>query len=188
WRMLLQAMCDDPSQEVDALPLLDADERQTLLEAGSGLQAQPFEPMHRLFERVAADHPSRLALLADGVSMDYGSLDRLTSHWARHLAAHGVRRGERVVVCLPRSASTVVAALAVLKSGATLVPIDHDSPEDRLKQQLAELRPRVVLTTGSDGRRQTLVDCGVACIDLNHTPDPIDDAGEIDTPDALDPA
>src|SRR5262245_43297472 len=80
----------------------------------------------------AARFPGRPALVMDGRTLTYGELESLSNRFARSLAAHGVRAGDRVALWLPRSIESVVALYGVMKAGAAYVPVDPGAPPARL--------------------------------------------------------
>jgi len=92
--------------------------------------------MRRLLPRLvteAADRdPFAAAVVMDGVRLDYGTLEERSSQFARSLVAHGVRRGDRVALWLPKSPNTVVALYGIMKAGAAYVPVDPSAPAPRL--------------------------------------------------------
>ncbi len=53
----------------------------------------------------------------------YGELSAQTHKLASALAAHGVKAGDRVAICLPQRIETAVSLLAVLQLGAVAVPL-----------------------------------------------------------------
>ena len=61
------------------------------------------------------------------------------------LAARGVRPGDVVALALPRSASAIVAILAILRTGAAYLPLDLDQPDERLAFVLDDADARVVV-------------------------------------------
>jgi non-ribosomal peptide synthetase component F len=50
---------------------------------------------------------------------------------ARHLIAHGFRRGAVATICLPRSAETAIVLLGILKAGGTYALIDAESADSQ---------------------------------------------------------
>jgi amino acid adenylation domain-containing protein len=64
------------------------------------------------------------------------------------LVSSGTGPEDVVGVLLQRSPDMVVAMLAVLKSGATSVPIDPEYPADRVAYILRDAQPTVLLTDG----------------------------------------
>ena len=64
---------------------------------------------------------------------------------ARRIGAAGVGTGGRVAVCLEREPLMVQAALGVLASGASYVPLDPMLPPERLRLMLEDARVDLVL-------------------------------------------
>ena len=72
----------------------------------------------------AAHTPERLAVTADGVSLDYAALHDRVRSFAARLATEGVRAGDRVALLLPNGLPMVVAVHALARLGAVLVPLN----------------------------------------------------------------
>src|SRR6185369_4514469 len=92
--------------------------------------------VHRLLPRLvtlsAERHASAPAIVMDGVTLDYSELEQRSNRFARSLVAHGVRRGDRVALWLPKSPDAIVALYGIMKAGAAYVPVDPASPALRL--------------------------------------------------------
>jgi len=98
------------------------------------------EPLiHQAFERQAARQPMATALIFEGVRLSYAELNARANRLAHALMAHGVRPETPVAVCMERAPEMTVALLAALKAGAAYVPLDPDSPPDRLHALLRDL-------------------------------------------------
>jgi O-succinylbenzoic acid--CoA ligase len=67
--------------------------------------------------------PDRTALVADGAEMTYAELEAEATWVARRLAAHGVRRGSTAALTMHPRREQVVLAHALMKIGATLLPL-----------------------------------------------------------------
>src|SRR6188472_767372 len=67
--------------------------------------------------------PDRIALEADGAAMTYAELEAEATWVARRLAAHGVRRGTTAALTMHPRREQVVLAHALMKLGATLLPL-----------------------------------------------------------------
>ena len=67
--------------------------------------------------------PDRAALLADGDEVTYAQLEAEATWVARRLAAHGVRRGSTAALTMHGRREQVVLAHALMKVGATLLPL-----------------------------------------------------------------
>jgi len=67
--------------------------------------------------------PDRTALVADGAEMTYAELEAEATWVARRLAAHGVRRGSVAALTMHPRREQVVMAHALMKLGATMLPL-----------------------------------------------------------------
>ncbi|WP_433260452.1 non-ribosomal peptide synthetase [Actinosynnema sp. CS-041913] len=108
------------------------------------LAASPIPDL--ISERTAAA-PDALAA-ADGTrSLTYRELDLAAGRLAVRLGAEGVRAGSAVGLVLARGVDLVVAQLAILRAGATIVPLDPVNPPARLARMLDQAAPAVVVTS-----------------------------------------
>lgn len=89
-----------------------------------------------------------LAVEAHDGHLTYGELDLCSSRMAGWLRTQGVEPGHRVGVCVPRSADTIVALLAVARARAVPVPLDATHPAARLRRLVEDCDMRVVLAGG----------------------------------------
>jgi non-ribosomal peptide synthetase component F len=99
-----------------------------------------------LFDAQVARTPDLPALLADGAAITYAELAVRADRLAHLLIERGAGPERIVALALPRSVEIVVAQLAVLKAGASFLPVDPAYPVDRIGFMLADARPVLVLT------------------------------------------
>ncbi|GAB7184178.1 amino acid adenylation domain-containing protein [Kitasatospora sp. Ki12] len=150
WQLLLAGALAEPARPVGELPLMDGAERQRLLDLGDGPEGVLPEVVPSAVERFAA----QVAAAGDrtavgdgtGARLSYRQLDERAGRIAALLAEQGVRRGDRVGLCLGRSVDMVAGVLAVLRLGAAYVPVDPDYPPARLEFVLGDARVPIVLT------------------------------------------
>ena len=113
------------------------------------------ELLHEVFAATATAFPDAVALrlaTPDAEStrksaLTYAELRCRASQFARHLRDRGVRRGDRVVICLPRGLDAYMALLGVLEAGAAYVPVDWSTPQERVDYIAAESEAHAVVTT-----------------------------------------
>ena len=67
--------------------------------------------------------------------------------------AGGIRPGDRVAVCLPKSAEALRIMYAVLAAGAAYVPLQFQGPPARLAAVLGSVEPRLLATTPAMARQ-----------------------------------
>ncbi len=89
--------------------------------------------------------PDRTALLADGSEVTYAELEAESTWVARRLAAHGVRRGSTVALTMRSSRELVVLVHALMKAGATLLPLSPRLSEAERAEVVAAEEPIVDL-------------------------------------------
>lgn len=90
--------------------------------------------------------PDALAVSDAEESITYRELDLRATHLALHLRALGVGPDVVVAICLNRSVSFVIAALAIWKAGGAYLPIDLASPQERINFILRDAQVPIVLT------------------------------------------
>ncbi|MCY1033947.1 non-ribosomal peptide synthase/polyketide synthase [Corallococcus sp. BB11-1] len=147
-RLLLEDAVAHPEHRLSELNLLSDAERQRVLMDWSAPPSQgPSEPpVHESFEAQARRTPDAVAALFEREALTYAELERRANQLAWHLLDSGVRPGDRVALCLEPSLELLVSVLAVLKSGAAVVPVDPDAPSEHLSFVLEDSGARGVLT------------------------------------------
>ncbi|MBM9968372.1 AMP-binding protein, partial [Pseudomonas aeruginosa] len=104
WRNLLEAVVAEPRRRLGYLPLLDAEERATLLQR-SRLPASEYPAgpgVHRLFEAQAGLTPDAPALLFGEERLSYAELNALANRLAWRLREEGVGSDVLVGIALER--------------------------------------------------------------------------------------
>jgi amino acid adenylation domain-containing protein len=96
----------------------------------------------------ARSTPHSLAVGSGSARMTFVELDRQSNHVAAQLRHAGVVAGSCVGVFLERSPAFVVAALAVLKTGAAYLPLDSATPAERMHFILSDAKAALLLTVG----------------------------------------
>lgn len=156
---LIDAAHAAPETAVGALPWLSPAERNALLERAnppSAAAALPAGTVIDRFEAMAAAHPEAIALVEDQGSWRYGELDRTANLLAHQLAArlaeqagHPMPRPAFPIIALmvERGAPMAVAMLATLKAGAAYLPIEPDSPAERIQTLIADAGASLLLVS-----------------------------------------
>ena len=88
----------------------------------------------------------RVAVSGPDATLTYGELDDRADRLAAALQADGAGPGSCVAVLLSRSARYVLAAAAVMKTGAAYLPLDPATPADRIAYILGDAGTAAVLT------------------------------------------
>lgn len=89
--------------------------------------------------------PEATAVVAKGRKVTYGKLEEISNQVARMLIEGGCRRGDRVCLLLPKSASAIVGILGILKADCIYVPLDPSCPAARLAKIVETCGSRWIL-------------------------------------------
>jgi amino acid adenylation domain-containing protein len=105
--------------------------------------------MFPLIDYVAAVSPRRVAVCGPDGTLTYGELSSRAERIAQRLQQAGVKPGDLVGLCLCRSASLVVASLAIFKADCAYVAIDPGYPDERVRWMLDDSGAAVVVSDAS---------------------------------------
>jgi amino acid adenylation domain-containing protein len=92
----------------------------------------------------------RIALSDGGAAVTYRELANRADTLAARLRRHGVARGDRVMLCLPRGVEFFVAMAGVLRAGGAYVPVDREQPAEHRRQMSRLSGTTMVLGDPSD--------------------------------------
>ncbi|MEU6126234.1 amino acid adenylation domain-containing protein [Streptomyces sp. NPDC047123] len=176
-----QELVTDLERPLGMLDLAAPDERDRLLAAGTGLpdttpvvdghhtRGEADEPtLPQVLSRLARTMPDAPAVDDGTRSLTFAELDRAVDAAAAALRADGAGPGTTVAVALPRSVDTVVAPLAVLRSGAVYLPVDVAYPAERISYLLGDAAP-VILICAPDGPVAPMAPASTLVRDLSRT-------------------
>ncbi|MCB1497235.1 MAG: AMP-binding protein [Bauldia sp.] len=92
--------------------------------------------------------PDKVAVVAGRDRLSYGDLDRMSDRLAAGMLGRGVSRGDRVVIFTDNCWEAVVSIFAVLKAGATFVPVNPSTKAEKLAFILENCRATAIVTQG----------------------------------------
>ncbi|WEH42628.1 AMP-binding protein [Streptomyces sp. AM 2-1-1] len=95
-----------------------------LLSATQLAPVEPAETVLAAFRAAVARAPEETALAYFDGRLGYRETDELSDSVAGHLAARGLRHGDRVAIMLQNTPHFVLALLGAWKAGATVVPLN----------------------------------------------------------------
>ena len=127
---LLDSAVANPSQRVSELTLSSADEARLLLARLNDTRTlYPRElTLGQLFEAQVGRAPDAIAVICGDRHLTYAEMDAAANRFSAYLRSQGIAKGSRVGVCLPTSIELPICLLAILKAGATYVPLDPADP------------------------------------------------------------
>jgi len=108
----------------------------------------PHSASANLFDLIAArvNNPNKIALeTADATALTYGGLIERSGRAANALVALGVEPGDRVAAQVDKSTDAIVLALACLRAGAALLPLNTAYTLAELEYFLGDAEPALTL-------------------------------------------
>ncbi|MCM3045630.1 non-ribosomal peptide synthetase [Bacillus altitudinis] len=148
--LLIRGTIKHPDQSVHTLTLVTKQEKQRMLEEWNAPELEHDQLyLTKWFEHNVRKQPNAVALSAGDHTMTYAELNEQANRLARHLQKNGVNHQTVTAILAERTPELIVSLLAVLKAGATYVPIDPDYPESRIQYMLKDSGATHLLTHSS---------------------------------------
>jgi pyochelin synthetase len=144
---LLHRLCDEPqawsANDPVRLPTAQAERRARVNATGAPVTDRL---LHEPALAYGAQHPDKVAVISDNLSLTFGELRERAFGVARLLREAGLRPGEYVAVVLPKSIEQIVTVFGVLVAGGAYLPIDTYQPAARRSAILVDASIRLVVT------------------------------------------
>ncbi len=144
---LLESVAACPDRPVSELEMVTDEEKRLIREWNQTSRDYEREAsIGELFGREASRRAEAIAVEYEDQQISYGELEREANRLGNYLRARGVSDEQRVGLCVDRGLDMVVAMLAILKAGATYLPIDPSYPPDRIRSMLDGSQSGLVVT------------------------------------------
>jgi amino acid adenylation domain-containing protein len=114
-----------------------------------GISSATSDFVHYDIEQHAENQPNKVAVTYKEHTLTYEQLNQRSNLLASILLEKEAGPESRIVVCLEPSVDVAVALLAILKVGATYVPMNPSHPEFRIRTILEDTNPVLVLTNST---------------------------------------
>jgi amino acid adenylation domain-containing protein/non-ribosomal peptide synthase protein (TIGR01720 family) len=155
---LLQKALEDVNTPVSRIEMVFEQEKKQLLYEFNDTAAE-YEydkTIHQLFEEQVERTPNHIAVV--GVIeqdltnstyrtyMTYKELNKKSNQLAHRLQTRGIKPDTIAAVMVDRSPEMLIGILAILKAGGAYLPIDPDTPIERIITMLKDSQARLLLT------------------------------------------
>ena len=148
---LIEAVVANPDRRLDDLTMIPSVQQRTLIEPSVAAQSLPAvvpkETVWDLFEKVARGNPNRTALVDEHGTYTYGALLAESQRLAAVIIRRGTSSGSIIPIVMPRNTSFVIAALAVFRAGCAYVPIEPETPTERMDYIINDVSAEFVLAS-----------------------------------------
>ena len=103
------------------------------------------ETVIQLFKKQAEKIPNKIAIVSNKEKFTYSKIDEKSNQLAQELLNQGIEANDIIGIMLNRTPEMVIGLLAILKIGATYLPIDPEYPSDRILYMLENSETKTVL-------------------------------------------
>ncbi|WP_143021615.1 non-ribosomal peptide synthetase, partial [Paenibacillus sp. OK060] len=145
---ILDVVVKNEDVRLSEIEMLSPDEREQLLYSfNDTVAAYPQDKtIHELFEVQVEQSPTQVAVRGGDDQLTYQELQHRANILASLLRDRGVKPGDQVAILLEPSVEIAVSILGILKAGSSYVPLDPETPEERLQYQLKDSDAQYVVT------------------------------------------
>ena len=144
---LVALICAEPESKLSDLSLLTEQEIKQLDSFNScpNIIDWPEKSLVERFEKQAASFPANIALCFGQQQFSYLQLNERANQLGFYLREEGVTEGARVALYFERSIDLIASILAVLKCGASYIPVDPGSAASRNEMILEDAQVHLLL-------------------------------------------
>ena len=153
---ILEAVMDDDTLRISALPLLSSEEQSALNAEGVRLAAVvesdgAFEShsLAEVFDLHAQAHGESPAVILGESRISWNSLRTRSISFAAALKSRGLRAGQLLALRLEPNGDSAAAAIAALRLGAVVLPVPASVSSAEWQKFQTELQPTLCLAGGS---------------------------------------
>lgn len=148
---VLSLVIDNPEKRISEFEVISDKEKSLLESINSNNGASDDEKTFiDVFEKVAEINKDVPAVRYMNNVLTYKELNEEAENIAKYLRYKNISRGDYVGIYMDRSEKFIVSLIAILKAGATYVPIDFAYPKERVSYIVNDAKLKGVIVNGSD--------------------------------------
>lgn len=141
-------MMAEPEALLSTLSMLDEEGRKQVESFRYTAKAEvPYHLFYEPIEKNAVQYADRKALIAKDRTLTFAELNIEANKVAHALMRRGLKRGDRVVLLLPRTSAVIVSMFGVSKAGGAYIPCDPAYPSDRINLIVNDSEAPYIITT-----------------------------------------
>lgn len=150
--LLAISKLDELACSISQLPLLDLDERTTLVNQCNRTAFDKVDNrcLQEVFEQQVAVYGDKTAVICAGERLSYKDLNEKANKLA-HFLRNALEVGPDTLVglCVERELSMLIGMMAIIKAGGAYLPLDPSYPDERLEYMMNDSELDIVLTQQS---------------------------------------
>ena len=145
---IIQDALENPDKKISELNMMPEEEKYKIIRDFNNTASDyPKDKcIHELFEEQVEKTPDQIAVVAADKTLTYKELNEEANKIAHSLIEKGIGKGDIVALMLPRKSYLLSALFGVLKTGAAYLPVDSESPKDRVEYILSDSNAKFCIT------------------------------------------
>lgn len=146
---VIETIVKDDSKCVSEIDIISQEQKE-YIDLNYNRTAKDFkfgnQCLKQLIERKAAEIPNKIAIICDEETLSFEQLNNRANFMAIKLKSLGLKVGDVVGVLKDRNVEALVIIIALIKLGVTYVPLDSETPIERVKKIYVKSGMKFVIT------------------------------------------
>ena len=166
---IIKNVVKNPHEKIKDLKILSEKEKNKIIYKfnETHLKYPSNTTIPKLFEKQVKKTPYKIAAVFEDTSLTYSEINNKINNLAYYLQKQGINHGDIIGILLNRSIEMLIAMMAILKVGATYVPIDPTYPEERVNYILENSNTKLILSESKLQNQFTLL-CPIIDVKLEN--------------------
>jgi len=144
--LVIEQIINSESKMKDIVLINEEDKQKFLFDFNNTKKEYDFNKTWLdLFEDMAKKNPDKTAVSDDHRWLTYGELDSVSNGFAQYLQIVGMNKDDIAAVILEHNLYSVATITAIMKCGAVYLPVDVNSPIDRMREILKDSGAKFLL-------------------------------------------
>ncbi|WP_075883111.1 non-ribosomal peptide synthetase [Candidatus Protochlamydia sp. W-9] len=143
---IIEAVVANPREKINNISLFSLSQLTESIHKGSENSFIPDDGVIERLKKYAESHSSKICVIFKDHYITYGVILQQVNFLAEHLSSYAIELEDPICVLGERNIEFLISILAILKIGATYVPIDPKLPKERIQNILISCRPCLILT------------------------------------------
>ncbi|KAL3477784.1 hypothetical protein BJX99DRAFT_257156 [Aspergillus californicus] len=142
---VLGQLVENPDQNLSEIMRIGSSDMQKMMEWNAAVPEKPGVTVHRVIQDRMLEAPHDMAVYASDGQLTYEELYQRSGHLAAELIAQGARPGMMIPIYIEKSYLAIIAMLAVMRAGASIVLLDPSYPLERVRAIVSQTTSPVMI-------------------------------------------
>jgi amino acid adenylation domain-containing protein/non-ribosomal peptide synthase protein (TIGR01720 family) len=149
FKTLVNKVLENPTKKIKDISLLDSTTHKLLIHEFNRTEVSysKNETITEVFNKQVLKTPNAIALEYDTIQLTYKELDEQATQIAAYLIGQNLSANAKIGVVLPRSIEFVVSIFGILKAGMCYIPIDVNTPGDRIRYCIENSKCSLIISS-----------------------------------------